>query len=307
MAAGVGLVPEDRRQQGLVMDFSIERNIALASLGSVQRGWPDPARRRAALRERLGAPPAAEVRRGSTNPVWTLSGGNQQKAVLAKWLARKPTLLIVDEPTRGIDVGTKAEVHRLLSELAAQGVAVLMISSELPEVLGMADRIIVLFEGRVTREFTRAEADEDAIMRAATGSGRGGRMTRIAEAPEVASTDAPARTRSPSSSFRFRELGIVLALVIVVGATTLDNHLFLSATSLQQLLSGAAIIALARDRRDDRDRHAQRRPLDRVDARHLRLRRRRRSRAPSGRPDPGRLPRSRSASASPAGSSTARS
>ena len=104
-----------------------------------------------------------------TNPIWTLSGGNQQKVVLAKWLARKPRLLIVDEPTRGIDVGTKAEVHRLLSDLAAQGVAVLMISSELPEVLGMADRIIVLFEGRVTREFARDEADEDAIMRAATG------------------------------------------------------------------------------------------------------------------------------------------
>ena len=104
-----------------------------------------------------------------TNPVWTLSGGNQQKVVLAKWLAREPTLLIVDEPTRGIDVGTKAEVHRLLSELAAQGVAVLMISSELPEVLGMADRVIVLFEGRVAAEFTRAEADEHAIMHAATG------------------------------------------------------------------------------------------------------------------------------------------
>ena len=105
-----------------------------------------------------------------TNPAWTLSGGNQQKAVLAKWLARKPSVLIVDEPTRGIDVATKAEVHRLLSELAAQGVAVLMISSELPEVLGMADRIVVLFEGRVTREFARAEASEDAIMRAATGT-----------------------------------------------------------------------------------------------------------------------------------------
>jgi rhamnose transport system ATP-binding protein len=168
MAAGVGLVPEDRRQQGLVMDFSIERNIALASLDSVRRAGliPYGAERRFAkdwaLRLRL--------KYGKlTNPVWTLSGGNQQKAVLAKWLARRPALLIVDEPTRGIDVGTKAEVHRLLSELAAQGVAVLMISSELPEVLGMADRIIVLFEGRVMREFARAEADEDALMHAATG------------------------------------------------------------------------------------------------------------------------------------------
>ena len=168
MAAGVALVPEDRRQQGLVMDFSIERNIALASLGRVQHAGliPRGAERRFARDWVM----RLQLKYGRlTNPVWTLSGGNQQKVVLAKWLARKPKLLIVDEPTRGIDVGTKAEVHRLLSELAAQGVAVLMISSELPEVLGMADRIVVLFEGRVMREFSRAEATEDAIMHAATG------------------------------------------------------------------------------------------------------------------------------------------
>jgi rhamnose transport system ATP-binding protein len=168
MAAGIGLVPEDRRQQGLVMDFSIERNIALASLGRVQRGGL--IRRGSERRFAKDWALRLQLKYGKlTNPVWTLSGGNQQKAVLAKWLARQPSLLIVDEPTRGIDVGTKAEVHRLLSELAAQGVAVLMISSELPEVLGMADRIVVLFEGRVMREFARAEANEDAIMHAATG------------------------------------------------------------------------------------------------------------------------------------------
>jgi rhamnose transport system ATP-binding protein len=168
MDAGVALVPEDRRQQGLVMDFSIERNIALASLDTVRRGGliPRGAERRFARDWAI----RLQLKYGRlANPVWTLSGGNQQKAVLAKWLARKPTLLIVDEPTRGIDVGTKAEVHRLLSELAAQGVAVLMISSELPEVLGMADRIVVLFEGRVMREFAREEATEHAIMHAATG------------------------------------------------------------------------------------------------------------------------------------------
>jgi rhamnose transport system ATP-binding protein len=168
MAAGVALVPEDRRQQGLLMDFSIERNIALASLDHVRRGGliPRGAERRFARDWAV----RLQLKYGKlTNPVWTLSGGNQQKVVLAKWLARKPTVLIVDEPTRGIDVGTKAEVHRLLSELAAQGVAVLMISSELPEVLGMADRIVVLFEGRVMREFARADATEDAIMHAATG------------------------------------------------------------------------------------------------------------------------------------------
>ena len=168
MAAGIGLVPEDRRQQGLVMDFSIERNIALASLDGIRRGGliPRGAERKFARDWAM----RLQLKYGKlTNPAWTLSGGNQQKAVLAKWLARDPRLLIVDEPTRGIDVGTKAEVHRLLSELAARGVAVLMISSELPEVLGMADRIVVLFEGSVAREFSRADADEHAIMSAATG------------------------------------------------------------------------------------------------------------------------------------------
>ena len=98
-----------------------------------------------------------------------LSGGNQQKVVLAKWLGRQPALLIVDEPTRGIDVGTKAEVHRLLVRLAADGVAILMISSELPEVLGVGDRILVMREGRLAAEFGHEDATEETIMSAATG------------------------------------------------------------------------------------------------------------------------------------------
>jgi rhamnose transport system ATP-binding protein len=97
-----------------------------------------------------------------------LSGGNQQKVVLAKWLATKPKLLIIDEPTRGIDVGTKAEVHRLISELAGGGLAVLMISSELPEVLGMADRVLVIREGRLTAQIDRADATAETVMFAAT-------------------------------------------------------------------------------------------------------------------------------------------
>jgi len=98
----------------------------------------------------------------------TLSGGNQQKVVLAKWLATNPRVLIIDEPTRGIDVGTKAEVHRLLSELAGEGLAILMISSELPEVLGMADRVLVMREGRITAEIMRADATSESVMYAAT-------------------------------------------------------------------------------------------------------------------------------------------
>ncbi|MBB5777469.1 sugar ABC transporter ATP-binding protein [Nonomuraea jabiensis] len=171
MAAGLALVPEDRRQQGLVMDLSIERNIGLAGLADVRRG---PLVSRAAERERA-RDWAVRLRlkfARLTDAVSVLSGGNQQKVVLAKWLARRPSVLIVDEPTRGIDVGTKAEVHRLLSELAASGVAVLMISSELPEVLGMADRVLVMHEGRLAAEIPRADATEESVMAAATGRSR---------------------------------------------------------------------------------------------------------------------------------------
>ena len=121
-------------------------------------------------------PPRLQLKFGRLkNPVSTLSGRQPAEGRAGKWLARSPALLIIDEPTRGIDVGTKAEVHRLLDELVAQGVAVLMISSELPEVLGMADRVLVLREGRLVAEIARAEADEDSIMRAATGQRRGER------------------------------------------------------------------------------------------------------------------------------------
>jgi rhamnose transport system ATP-binding protein len=168
MAAGMGFVPEDRREQGLIMDLSIARNASLASLGRLKRGPLI----RAADEQRLAADWAARLRLKFArfgDPVSVLSGGNQQKVVLAKWLARKPTVLIVDEPTRGIDVATKAEVHRLLSDLSGQGVAVLMISSELPEILGMADRVLVMHEGRLTAELSRSEATEQAVMLAATG------------------------------------------------------------------------------------------------------------------------------------------
>jgi len=168
MAAGVALVPEDRRQQGLVMDLGIDRNVALASLRHLQRmGLIRGARERSLALEWAGR---LQLRFDRINrPVSTLSGGNQQKVVLAKWLARRPSVLIIDEPTRGIDVGTKAEVHRILDGLVAEGMAVLMVSSELPEVLGMADRVLVLREGRLTADLARAEADEAKIMRAATG------------------------------------------------------------------------------------------------------------------------------------------
>ncbi len=167
MAAGIGYVPEDRRQQGLVMEMSVQQNVGLASLGRLQRGGLI----RSAAERSFAADWAQRLslRYGRlTDPVSRLSGGNQQKVVLAKWLARRPALLIVDEPTRGIDIGTKADVHKLLVQLARDGIAVLMISSELPEVLAIGDRILVMREGRLTAEFAHANASEESIMAAAT-------------------------------------------------------------------------------------------------------------------------------------------
>jgi rhamnose transport system ATP-binding protein len=168
MEAGIGFVPEDRRQNGLVMDMSTAQNIALASLGRLERlGLILAGRERAFAADwakRL------QVKYGKiSSPVTLLSGGNQQKVVLAKWLARRPSLLIVDEPTRGIDIGTKAEVHRLLAALAGDGVAVLVISSELPEVLTLADRVLVMREGRLVATFPHGQATEEAIVAAGTG------------------------------------------------------------------------------------------------------------------------------------------
>ncbi|MGW3244578.1 sugar ABC transporter ATP-binding protein [Streptomyces sp. NPDC001070] len=168
MAAGIALVPEDRRAQGLVMDMSIERNIGLTGFAATSKGGLMS--RRAERNRAVDWAVRLQVKYARmADFVGTLSGGNQQKVVLAKWLATAPEVLIVDEPTRGIDVGTKAEVHRLLSRLASEGVAVLMISSDLPEILGMADRVLVMHEGRLTAEIPRSEATEESVMAAATG------------------------------------------------------------------------------------------------------------------------------------------
>jgi rhamnose transport system ATP-binding protein len=168
MAAGIGLVPEDRRQHGLVMDESIERNIVMASLNRVRSHGLIANALSRDFATRWSQRLQVKFNR-LADPVSTLSGGNQQKVVLAKWLSRQPALLIVDEPTRGIDVGTKSEVHGLLQNLAGDGVAVLVISSELPEMLLLADRILVIREGRLVREFTNEEATEESVVAAAAG------------------------------------------------------------------------------------------------------------------------------------------
>lgn len=167
--AGMAFVPEDRRQQGLITEASVARNVA----GVIRTGLSKAGLLSARAENRAASTWATrlEVKTGALDMnATTMSGGNQQKVVIAKWLATEPSLLIIDEPTRGIDIGTKAEVHRLLSELAGQGMAILMISSELPEVLGMADRILAVREGHLTADIPRDEATAESVMFAATHS-----------------------------------------------------------------------------------------------------------------------------------------
>ena len=168
MQHGLAYVPEDRRQQGLIMDFSIAANMTLPILQQVSRlGVVNRQRER-----ELATSYSQQLRvrsAGIDQLVKALSGGNQQKVVLAKWLVTNPSILILDEPTRGIDIGAKAEVHRIISDLASKGLAIILISSELPEVLAMSDRVLVMHEGRLTGAFDRAEADQERVMFAATG------------------------------------------------------------------------------------------------------------------------------------------
>jgi rhamnose transport system ATP-binding protein len=170
MALGISYVPEDRKNHGLVLPMPISDNITLPVINEFTTyGWLRRKREKATA---LEASKRLEVKSYSIEQkAQELSGGNQQKVVLAKWLNTNPQILILDEPTRGIDVGTKAAVHRLMSSLAAQGMAILMISSELPEILGMSDRILVMHEGRITGEFDRREATQEKLMKAATGAG----------------------------------------------------------------------------------------------------------------------------------------
>jgi rhamnose transport system ATP-binding protein len=167
-AADIALVPEDRQTQGSILPFSIAANIALPNLPALApRGW-FTARRESELArqwiDKLGI-----KAQGPAQPVRDLSGGNQQKVVLAKWLARRPGVLILDEPTKGIDVGAKAAVHAVTSEFAVAGNGVILISSELPEILGMSDRVLVMRRGRLSGEFTRSEATSENLLRAASG------------------------------------------------------------------------------------------------------------------------------------------
>ncbi|MEO8684731.1 MAG: sugar ABC transporter ATP-binding protein, partial [Devosia sp.] len=168
VSAGLYLVPEDRKRSGLVLDMSITQNITMPNLLAYVRGLTvsrgaETARAEQSRTELDIRTPTVGVRAGA------LSGGNQQKVVLAKWLAMKPKVIVFDEPTRGIDIGAKAEIYRLMRTLADAGVAVLMISSDMEEVIGVSDRIAVMYQGRIAGTLDRAQCSQENILRLAVG------------------------------------------------------------------------------------------------------------------------------------------
>jgi len=167
IAAGIGLVTEDRKKDGFIATMDIKQNITLASLSLIAtRGRIDRARERAVAEDFINR---LSIRApGPDASIISLSGGNQQKTILAKWLMRPLKVLILDEPTRGVDVGAKVQIYHLMNELVGRSLGIIMISSELPELLAMCDRFVVLGRGRIQDEFTRAEASAERLMRAAT-------------------------------------------------------------------------------------------------------------------------------------------
>jgi ABC-type sugar transport system ATPase subunit len=168
IASGIGLVPEDRKEQGLVAGLSVQRNIGMPTMRALSRFGVLNVAAEKRLAQRFVEQLA--IRTPSVDQkVMFLSGGNQQRVVIAKWISTRPKLLIVDEPTRGIDIGAKVEIHRLLADLAGQGMALLMISSELPEIIALSDRVLVMHRGRIAGELSGSASTQESIMHLATG------------------------------------------------------------------------------------------------------------------------------------------
>ncbi len=189
VANGLGLVPEDRKQQGLILSMAVQQNLSLVNLFArvaagclVHRRYARELAGQIMDRLRIKTANARQI-------VRDLSGGNQQKVVLGKWLAIGPRVLLLDEPTRGVDVGAKHEIYRLIEDLAESGVAILFVSSEMEEILGLSDRTLVLHEGRITGELTRAQLSEEAVMQLATGAAG---QTAMPAFGEIRSQTSPA-------------------------------------------------------------------------------------------------------------------
>src|SRR5690349_16806988 len=258
MAHGLAYLSEDRIGQSLIMDFAILTNASLAVIGQATRGgFVSPRRELDHVRAHLDR---LRLRfRSYDQPVKTLSGGNQQKVVVSKWLATRPRLLILDEPTQGVDVQTKAEVHAVIADLARQGLAIILISSELPELLGMCHRMIVLREGQVAAELDRSEATQERVLYAATDAGHvepppdpgtdERRPSHLRLVPDAGLPELPANAASGAAAvvrrlLARREIGLVAAMAAVVIPVAFINPRMLSGSNLVALAMDAALLAI---------------------------------------------------------------
>ena len=249
LRAGVVYVPEDRLVQGLFHGLSVRENMTIAILRDLSHGGLVD---RGEERRRItGQIDALDIRtRGPDQIASTLSGGNQQKVILGRWLLTQPRVLILDEPTRGVDVGAKAEIHRLMSHLASQGMAILLISSELPEVLGMSDRVLVMREGKLVAEFLRDQATEETVGRSAFPEER--RQTqREAAVPEpvegpVQTVHRRAARRSllPALAHR-REAILALFLLILIPILAIRTPGFATVQNLRDILTNISVLSVA--------------------------------------------------------------
>jgi rhamnose transport system ATP-binding protein len=247
MRLGISVLPEDRHQQGLVLQFPIRANETLPvlrqlanRLGLVDRQMETQIARDFAVQMRVVATGIEQL----TN---TLSGGNQQKVLLAKWLIPSPKVLILDEPTRGVDVGAKAEIHRIISHLAAQGIAIILISDDAQEVIGMSDRIVVFRGGRIAAESVRASFNREAMLLAAAHTTRShdsdpprGTLKKSAQT----TTTLPPGSSLLGRLMRVRELGLVLALLLICFAVTMREPRFLQGANLEQVALSATLVCI---------------------------------------------------------------
>jgi ABC-type sugar transport system ATPase subunit/ribose/xylose/arabinose/galactoside ABC-type transport system permease subunit len=255
--AGIAYLPEDRLRQGICRDLSVRDNTVLATLARWQRGpLSSAARERGAATEQLAT---LGVRyRDLEQPVGDLSGGNQQKVVLARWLLIRPRVLVLDEPTRGVDVRSKAEIHRLLADCAAAGCALLLISSDLPEVLANSDRVLVFRDGQVAAEFRPNQCTPAEVARAALPPDAAPALTTVepselgatAGLPSSAKLETAAHStkRTPRRRFASSELGLAVAVAALAMALAATTENFATADNLRGLATGAAvwtILALA--------------------------------------------------------------
>jgi ribose transport system ATP-binding protein/rhamnose transport system ATP-binding protein len=240
MDARIAYVSEDRMGQSLVMDFPILDNAVLPILDKAAPNGLYSTRRATDL-------VADWLKRmklrfaGYDQPVNQLSGGNQQKVALAKWLRTEPRILILDEPTQGIDVGTKAEVHTMIAELARQGMAIILISSEMPELIGMCDRIVVLREGHKTAEFARKDATQEKVLEAATKSGD----HAVAASADDANSQEDQPRPGPFGAFKRRELGLLAAMLAVIIPVAIINPRIFSAANITAVSMDASLLVIA--------------------------------------------------------------